>query len=51
MKREVSSSREKPAWFPVVTQVWMLTVLLPFFVIRVVRSNTGQNFLRKLGAH
>jgi uncharacterized integral membrane protein len=51
MKREVSSSREKPAWFSVIVQVWMVIVLLLFIVVRVVGSNTGQNFLRKLGAH
>jgi hypothetical protein len=51
MKREVSSSRGKPAWFYVIAQVWMVIVLLLFFVIRLVGSSTGQNFLRKLGAH
>lgn len=51
MKREVSSSRKRPAWFPVVAQVWMLAVLLFFLVIRIVGSNAGQNFLRKLGFH
>lgn len=51
MKPEVAASSEKFARFPVIAELWMIVVLVVFFVIRIVGSNTGQNFIRKLGVH
>ncbi len=50
-RREKSARLRFEPGLPVVVQVWMTSVLLFFIVIRVVGSNTVQNFLHQLGAH